>query len=89
MRRRTPIALALLVALSAAAGCATAESDAVGDACSVVVNCQKAGSMSECIDVLGSLDTECLDCIAVHDCDYSSCQKLIPACRLPLAYMGN
>jgi hypothetical protein len=76
------IFLAFVTALSGAS-CSDANDDSVGRACKTIVKeCGPNGTMGDCIDAVGSLTEDCLDCFSEQGCDYASCQR-IPGCRVP------
>jgi hypothetical protein len=72
----------LSIALSS---CSDDNGDSVGTACKVIVqSCNAGASMGDCIDAVGGLSQECLDCIgASQKCGYGSCQRLF-GCRIPV-----
>jgi hypothetical protein len=95
-RNRGPLAALLgavlsAVVLVAVTSCSDANDDSIGSACKVIVNeCHVGTSMGECIDKIGPLPLECVDCIATHHkCnDYNTCQLLPSGCRIPVELMG-
>lgn len=81
---RTLAVLTSSVFLLLAASCSDPNDDAIGSACSVVVDtCHVGASRGDCIDGLGSLPADCLSCIADHGCDYATCQRSLTGCRIP------
>jgi hypothetical protein len=84
-------ALAAAVALGLVTSCSDDNDDPVGSACKVIVNeCHVGTSMGDCIDAIGPLSLECVDCIASHhQCnDYTTCQLLPSGCRIPVELMA-
>jgi hypothetical protein len=80
------LGVALLVGASLTLSCSSEDNnDTVGAACKVIVEqCGAVPSMGDCIDLVGGLDSDCLDCVSTSTkCDYSACQASIPGCRLP------
>lgn len=72
------------------ASCSDDTSDAIGNACQVIIeDCHAGPSMGDCIDSVGELPEECVDCIASHGCDYATCQRLPSGCRIPIELMGK
>jgi hypothetical protein len=84
---------ALFIALALAlASCSDDNGDALGSACKVIVEeCHVGKSMGDCLDAIGPLPAECIDCIASHHkCnDYATCQLLPSGCRIPVELMGK
>jgi hypothetical protein len=79
------------LALFAITSCSDDNDDSVGSACKVIVDeCHVGSSMGDCIDAIGPLPLECVDCIATHHrCnDYNTCQLLPSGCRIPVELMG-
>lgn len=83
---RRALALGLLV--FALWGCETGEVTVLSEACHVIADdCSMADSVGECMDAIGGMHPDCIDCIAASGCDYSTCQKLPVGCRLPIAFL--
>ena len=83
--------VAVLAALWAGAwGCSGAEDDSLGRACHIIVDeCKKGTSVGDCIDALGGMHPDCLDCMTQQGCGYATCQRLPVGCRLALDLMGT
>jgi hypothetical protein len=96
-RNRGPLAVPLGAAFAAmvllsGTSCSDDNDDSVGSACKVIVDeCHVGTSMGDCIDAIGPLPLECIDCIAAHhQCnDYTTCQRLPSGCRIPVELMGQ
>jgi hypothetical protein len=81
---RRIVGTTFVFALLAFPSCSGSGDDSVVRACRVIVEtCQRFTSVGGCLDEIGSLSTDCLDCVSTHGCEYATCQSDVPACRLP------
>lgn len=88
MRRRPAAVFGVLLLASGvfAVSCSDDNDDPVGRACRLIVQgCHAMKDMSECIDLVGDLDGDCVLCIGdTNDCSYfSTCQRSLVTCNLP------
>ncbi len=86
MRFADPLRLgaAILLGSTVFASCNDATDESLVNACKLVVDtCHRGTSVGDCMDDLGGLSQECIDCIGAHQCDYAKCQADVPGCRIP------
>jgi hypothetical protein len=78
------VASTVVLALSFGAACGDGADDLLEEACDVVAkDCGAVRSSSECVDLLGSESTACLECIVFAGCDYAEECDTDGPCRLP------
>jgi len=66
------------------ASCNDTTDDSLVNACKIVVDtCHHGTSVGDCLDDLGGLSQDCIDCISAYQCDYPTCQVSVYGCRIP------